>query len=1542
MAVTLQTMLTEAQVIRRETEEGKNTSERVGKLFFEIIEYLQANKSTWESGGGTVTSGNGSIPDLSQLYGIFLKKNSADEAQGHITFHNGITVENGLDVNNITASGNITVGGTIQASKAIISGEAEIGEVQFLGDGDILTDGDITTTGTITATNGIFDNITVNKAAYFFELVISQLRAQKGALLITNAQCIVDHVEEYTVPSVMYTTQNNVGQYKVFFKAEDKDTGKQINQSFVQGDLAICQTFDNVRVGTNNNVSSKYYWRLVTYASSEPSYYTDNNGIWERSTEETPEGKYHYIVLSNGSGQCDPSADNPPDSAKPAKGDEIIQLGFQIPSSADSTSNQLYTSSATPAEIEKKIKGRQGAIILSAYPLSKDPDLVPPFLAFYNGINSFNLSNARKTYIDAQGAHFVGSISGTGGSTTGGGDGDDNVNINMDIYTIIPSTYVITKDSQDNINPQSITIQVLLTRSDGSESILMGYGQSTPLTTGYTLCINDTPLSSYTIDTTQNFTFSDFQIKLKDSSSNVVAVCPITAVAVDATNGNNGAEWESVYKSTLITDGIPQTPDNVQVDSSTPALGYKPWSEYTTAQKNGWSTEVPTDETNKYVWECSRRVTYTNVNSPIYDVWMSPFRRTGQPGQQGERGADGFGLKNIFALLTPEQKAALDTKNYTPFNGSSYPNTLSGGDTYKEDDITSLNLSEQFPSNKIRWYDDPVSYTSTEDVYCSQSSTIGRDLNDAVIWTNWSHPAMWAARPSNAIPSDTVVEKLVAFEETFCVTINTTGEAGFEDVQGGILCRLKYAVALINGSNVSYADSSDFNNYTLQIAFNGDNRVTDSNNTVIYATNTSYDANNAVTSEQLNTGIYVKKFECVNLLSVLVDTAYGLDGNDKQDYYCLARKGYSGYLPNKITVTLIKNSTTIDTRQVNLIFDADNYWSITKAALNTVYQGLSGDTTRDYSTGFSHIRQTWKDINFTVGDIEGYAQGAVLATTDSVRYLFIKVSEEDTDSITIPDGNAAWSSFYDNPPVSGENNVWVKSNSLSASKYTDTGGNTKACNVYVIRRGLLVEDASANQNSWDNWEASWSTPRLYRFWNKANNSSELAKLVNSSNLSITADSIKASVNQTVGEAVENKLAEMEITADRFSNYVGKVNTLEQNYSTINQTVGNIDLAVTSINKSLSNYNYLKGSDFISQTDLLKWWDRSYSNDFSSVVSSTVHYDGYQTLSLSISEHEPIGNEINNGFSVFISQEIKDTSLNGLKATDSLCLSCYVRLNNLYCSNANTDTNNGPKKAYFGFSIIPNNQETLACIVSKMVIEKDGTVQEAIETAVNNEQSTRKFTQVATLKNDRSVNWKDTDWYRVYTKLTPTANNSLANGLTIRIFAYCPQDEYATDDTKVPIFYVANPKLEIGDTPTSYRNSSTSIGDAVRRTGIDITQGKITLDAENTEITGALDLLGTFTSTDSTMNNTIIVNANAGSIKMMGPVHVNDVTGTPYTTETRTLAELKFNTDYDNLCRGAELDLYGPNGHLYIDGGGIMWENSSSTITKSKSWSDLLS
>jgi len=107
-------------------------------------------------------------------------------------------------------------------------------------------------------------DLTVTGTAHFFELIIDKIRSVGGQLILTPTSCIVDYVQYYKNDNLItdpdqYSTAD---YYDIYWRGSDP-YGRAVNNEWIVNDQAICQSFNNAAVGTNNNVTNKYYWMLV-------------------------------------------------------------------------------------------------------------------------------------------------------------------------------------------------------------------------------------------------------------------------------------------------------------------------------------------------------------------------------------------------------------------------------------------------------------------------------------------------------------------------------------------------------------------------------------------------------------------------------------------------------------------------------------------------------------------------------------------------------------------------------------------------------------------------------------------------------------------------------------------------------------------------------------------------------------------------------------------------------------------------------------------------------------------------------------------------------------------------------------------------------------------------------------------------------------------------------------------------------------------------------------------------------------------------------
>ena len=273
---------------------------------------------------------------------------SVGDGDGSNERHNAFEVcSTGITTTNAVFSGNVQANHAIFNSEKV-NGLLDANQIQALsGYIQTLLSNQITT-----------DYLTVTKAAHFFKLIIDEIKATQGQVIITPANAKLDKVE------------NISGGWRCYFRSKDAH-GQEISNSFEVNDQVVCQTF-NVATGVSYNVSNKYYWRLITATGSTS---TTISG-------ETVDA--HYFDLS--ASDCDLS------SMTPSVGDECVQLG-----------NRTDTT-------------RQAAIIISAYNSEfLDKGLHAPSIVQYAGINNYDLSTHRLNVISNGLNQFKGSYNNNSG-----------------------------------------------------------------------------------------------------------------------------------------------------------------------------------------------------------------------------------------------------------------------------------------------------------------------------------------------------------------------------------------------------------------------------------------------------------------------------------------------------------------------------------------------------------------------------------------------------------------------------------------------------------------------------------------------------------------------------------------------------------------------------------------------------------------------------------------------------------------------------------------------------------------------------------------------------------------------------------------------------------------------------------------------------------------------------------------------------------------------------------------------------------------------
>lgn len=344
------------------------------------------------------------------LSGKYLSKEEDDEAEGVITFKKGSlfgplgawgwvkqTVENRVGegwawFKHLLADTLEALSALINGNLTVHGGDLTVEEDELGNGGNVSVEGNLTVSGLTTLINAIISNLTVQHnltvnetatitnlivtgAAHFFKVIIDEIKAAGGAIVVTPA-------DGFTVDLVENITINGIPGKRLYWRVSDGQKAR--TNKWHALDQALCKT-DNLANGTTYNASNKFYWSLVAAVSSQP-------------VEKTIDGNAadcHYIDIYCGSGETQGNIpldgnDIPlwywvGDAREAAAGDEISMLGSR-------DANDVP---------------RQSALYFSAY-TSIDTGLTAPFIASYRGVNDFNLASHRKTYMDAVGQAFFG------------------------------------------------------------------------------------------------------------------------------------------------------------------------------------------------------------------------------------------------------------------------------------------------------------------------------------------------------------------------------------------------------------------------------------------------------------------------------------------------------------------------------------------------------------------------------------------------------------------------------------------------------------------------------------------------------------------------------------------------------------------------------------------------------------------------------------------------------------------------------------------------------------------------------------------------------------------------------------------------------------------------------------------------------------------------------------------------------------------------------------------------------------------------------
>lgn len=201
--------------------------------------------------------------------GRFLSKKKADTANGLITFLEGIKMRGGTGING-------------DGDAVIKSIQSLFFEKSLKGFGVWLDDSG--------KAHLQVDYLEAVCKAIFRMLQIDEYKHVGGNLVLSGANGIITKVEKVE------------GGWKCYLHTDDGEKATTID--FIAGNQALCQTF-NIRAGIYENVSNKYYWRVITEVKQKT---------------DTEDG---YIILTDNPAFCAPNVDND----IPQAGDNIVLCG---------------------------------------------------------------------------------------------------------------------------------------------------------------------------------------------------------------------------------------------------------------------------------------------------------------------------------------------------------------------------------------------------------------------------------------------------------------------------------------------------------------------------------------------------------------------------------------------------------------------------------------------------------------------------------------------------------------------------------------------------------------------------------------------------------------------------------------------------------------------------------------------------------------------------------------------------------------------------------------------------------------------------------------------------------------------------------------------------------------------------------------------------------------------------------------------------------------------------------------------------------------
>ena len=362
--------------------------------------------------------------------------------------------------------------------------------------------------------------------------------------------------------------------------------------------------------------------------------------------------------------------------------------------------------------------------------------------------------------------------------------------------------------------------------------------------------------------------------------------------------------------------------------------------------------------------------------------------------------------------------------------------------------------------------------------------------------------------------------KLSPLKTDFLVKINNN-LVNYDEIVGSLYVNLEFGILYIDGDTSQYV--SDLTNYRIKL-------ITD--NTV---------GNNGLLVNPNQLGNFIINSITYNSLTYqhnnYLQQTSGLEPGDENyynytNYYYLHQNpDLLDRMPTQMTVILYKNDEQVDTYTIPLVFKPDNLFSVTEAALNSIYQGFSGEpVTGTYTSGFSKIGQNWQEINLQVGNQEKFANGDFPEDTNLREYVYFRKDTERTPDIP----NVVTQSSRD------VNDQWTRGHVSPNSHYKYV--------FYTWR----TKDLNTGQ-----WK-SWNNVRLFKVHGIDTG------FVNAAELSVKADAITSTVTAAASHNLQTFKSEIIQRADSIEHNVQEISGNVENLSEIIQRSDGISFNISKI------------------------------------------------------------------------------------------------------------------------------------------------------------------------------------------------------------------------------------------------------------------------------------------------------------------------------------------------------------------------------------------